>query len=319
MIALIAAFAAGCLLTFAATRLTGRGGKETADAARNGARARVEEAVTIFGEEMEKLAFDPAGSQVTEAMLGDYQSALDAYDRAKLAPADDEPQIARALDQGRAALVRLSARIDHRPIPIEALEGSLAPAPAVLASTDRFLHGGAAPGSFDVLVDRPEPGRPVIADISFQGDGNFFVRPVTRTAKRVQTGQTLVNFQRTYQGRHLVDPAVTHLKVELTNIQGPCRWSVRFQPLGEAIPFTGEAYGSSPHEVLVHSGGRTDVSVQARTTGTWRFTFRSPKRDSGNDWVYGLRDGSAELTLPAAGWLLIQVPDGGNWSVQTVT
>lgn len=327
MIALVAAFAAGCLLTFGATRLLGRRAPHHptvgpgAGAGRPGRLdrhvTRVDEAITAFGEELENLAFDPAAPSVTEAMLADYQAALDAYDRAKLVPVGDEARIAGSLDRGRAALVRLSARVEHRPVPIDALEGALAAAPAVHAEADRFLHSGKAPGTFEVLVDRPEPGRPTIAEITFKGSGNFFVRPVTRTADRFETGQTLVNFQRVYRGRHLIDTSVTHLKVELQNIEGACGWSVRFLPVSAALPLDGEAHGSTPHEVLVHSGGRTSVTVQVRTTGTWRVDYRAPARDKGTDWIYGLDDGTKELAVPAAGWLLVQVPDGGRWSLQT--
>ncbi|MHA6765606.1 hypothetical protein [Streptacidiphilus sp. PAMC 29251] len=330
MIGLVAAFLAGCVVTFALTRLLDRrparpavgpggggGGRRPRGADRG--TTRVDEAVTAFGEELEHLDFDPAAAAVTEAMLADYQAALDAYDRAKLLPVGEEPRIARALDQGRAALVRLSARIEHRPIPIEALEGSLAPAPAVRADADRFLHAGTAAGTFEVLVDRPEPGRPTIAEISFKGNGNFFVHPVTRTARQLETGQALVNFQKAYRGRHLIDDSTTHLKVELLNIEGACRWSVRFLPIAEALPLEGVAHGRNPHEVLVHSGGRTTVTVQVRTTGTWQVKYRSPTRASrdGTDWIYGLGDGTKELAVPAAGWLLVHLPEGGEWSLQT--
>lgn len=320
MLAVISAFVVGSLVTLAASRLVNRWSTSRsarpAGAGRGGG-ARVDEAVTTFGEELENLAFDPAAPSVTAPMIADYQAALDAYEQAKLAPAGDEPQVARALDRGRAALVRLSARIEHRPIPIEAFEGALAPAPAVRVSADRFLHSGTSPGTFDVLVDRPEPGRHTIADIGFEGRGNFFVRPVTRTRKDFETGPALVNFQNSYEGRLLIEPSVTHLKVELQNIQGDCRWSVRFLPIGQALPFDGEAHGRSPHEVLVHSGGRTTVTVQARTTGTWRVEYRSPTRDSGNDWIHGLGNGAKELAVPGAGWLLVRIPDGGTWSLQT--
>ncbi|MFC1411765.1 hypothetical protein ACEZCY_21135 [Streptacidiphilus sp. N1-12] len=324
MIGLVAAFLAGCAVTFALTRLLDRraahpalgpGGGRPRGADRR--TTRVDEAVTAFGEQLEHLDFDPAAATVTEAMLADYQAALDAYDRAKLLPVGDEARIARTLDRGRAALVRLSARVEHRPIPIEALEGSLDPAPAVRADADRFLHSGTAPGTFEVLVDRPEPGRPTIAEISFKGNGNFFVRPVIRTDARFETGQTLVNYQKAYRGRHLIDDSTTHLKVELQRIEGACRWSVRFLPISEALPLDGLAHGSAPHEVLAHSGGRTTVTVQARTTGTWRVDYRSPTRDSGTDWIHGLGDGAKELPVPAAGWILVQFPQGGTWSLQT--
>lgn len=317
MIGLVVAFVAGCLVTFGVLRALGARGPRTPVAPAGGA-VRVAEAVTVYGEELESLAFDPASPGATAAMIADYQAALDCYEQAKAAPVGDEPEIARALDRGRAALVRLSARIDGRPIPIEALESALAPAPPVLVSEDRYLHSGTAPGEFDVLVDRPEPGSPVIADIAFEGQGNFFVRPLTRTEGRLTIGQTLVNFQRAYQGRHLVDTSVTHLRVEVKNSQGPCRWSVRLLPVDRALSFTGEAHGSTAHEVLAHTGGRVRIAVQARTTGTWRVTYRAPRRDSGTDWIHGLGDGFQDLVVPAAGWILVQVPDGGSWSLQTV-
>ena len=318
MWALIAAFLAGVVVTVLVTRLLPRRESTPRRATGGGEKdARIEESITTFGEQLENLVFDPGAPGHTEAMVVDYRAALEAYDKAKAVPVgrpNSEARVAAALGKGRAALIRLDARLNHRPVPIDAIDDDLAPAPKVKVSEDRYLTAGKSPGEYEILLDRPEPGRHAIADIAYRGDANFFVYPVTRTDGTFETGQTIVNAQRSYKGRHLVDPSITHFKVQLTGES--CDWSVRLLPTSAALPFEGERHGRESQEVLAYDGPRTRVTVQVRTKGTWRLSFERPGRRDGTDWIHGLGDGMKQLNVPGSGWLIVQVPDGGSWSVQ---
>lgn len=281
MLALVASFLAGVVVTVLVTRLLPHrrtAAPRTPRAPRINERdARIEESITAFGEQLETLVFDPTAAGHTEAMLDDYRAALDAYEKAKAVNTDapkGEARVVAALGKGHAALIRLDARINHRPVPIEAIEDGSAPTPELRAAAERFLTSGKRPGVFEILLDRPEPEKYAIAEIDYRGDANFFVRPMTRTEGSFETHQTMVNAQRSYKGRHLVDPSVTHFKIEMTG--DSCKWSVRMLPTDAALPLEGERHGREANEVLAYDGARTKVSIQVRTRGTWRLTFQRP-------------------------------------------
>jgi hypothetical protein len=166
VLALVASFLAGVVVAVPATVLAGRVRPRRRATGSRPARidersARIEESITAFGKQLESLVFDPAAAGHTEAMLGDYQAALDAYERAKdvdTGRPDGEARVATALGKGRAALIRLDARLNHRPVPIEAIEDASAPVPELRAD-ERFLTSGRKPGDFEILLDRPEPER----------------------------------------------------------------------------------------------------------------------------------------------------------------
>ena len=315
MVALVASFLVGVGATLLVTRLMAR--RTTTPArvkAPDPTQQRLEESITSFGEELEGLRFDPKGPKATEAMVADYRAALDAYDKAKNVPAGQknrEAKVAAALGKGRAALIRLDARVNHRPVPIEAIGDDFAPVAELRATGDRFLTEGRTSGEFEVIIDRPEPGQFAIAEFTYRGDSNFFVWPVIRTQGTFETKQPIVNAQRTYRGRHLVPPEVTHFKIEARG-ESP-KWSVRMLPVSAALPFDGETNGRTPHEVIAYNGRRTVVTVQVRTTGVWRLTFVP---GDGTDWIHGLGDGMKRLNVPRSGWLVVTVPDGGSWSLQ---
>ncbi len=85
-------------------------------------RTVVDEDITAFGEELERLDFSPADPSATDAMRGDYTHALDAYDRAKslmaaAAKPDDVRPVTEALEDGRFSLATLAARRTGAPLP----------------------------------------------------------------------------------------------------------------------------------------------------------------------------------------------------------
>ncbi|MFI1565655.1 hypothetical protein ACH4ZX_21825 [Streptomyces sp. NPDC020490] len=85
-------------------------------------RVVVDEDITAFGEELDRLDFHPAESGADDAMRADYERALDAYEQAKTAMAaaarpEDVRAVTRALEDGRFSLAQLAARREHRPLP----------------------------------------------------------------------------------------------------------------------------------------------------------------------------------------------------------
>lgn len=82
----------------------------------------VDEDITAFGEELDRLDFHPAEPGADDAMRKDYEQGLDSYDRAKQIMASvqrpEEVQgVTQALEDGRYALARLDARRQGRPVP----------------------------------------------------------------------------------------------------------------------------------------------------------------------------------------------------------
>ncbi|WEP00182.1 hypothetical protein A6P39_012030 [Streptomyces sp. FXJ1.172] len=85
-------------------------------------RVVVDEDITAFGEELDRLDFQPSEPGATDAMRDDYARALDAYDRAKqqmaaaTRPQDVQP-VTETLAEGRFALAVLAARRCGAPLP----------------------------------------------------------------------------------------------------------------------------------------------------------------------------------------------------------
>ncbi|MFI1413852.1 hypothetical protein ACH4Y0_28585 [Streptomyces sp. NPDC020707] len=85
-------------------------------------RVVVDEDITAFGEELDRLDFHPAEAGADDAMRADYERSLDAYDRAKsfMAAAtrpEDVRGVTQALEDGRFSLAVLAARREGRPVP----------------------------------------------------------------------------------------------------------------------------------------------------------------------------------------------------------
>lgn len=82
----------------------------------------VDEDITAFGEELDRLDFSPSEPGADEAERADYTHALDAYDRAKdkMAAArrpGDVRGVTEALEDGRYSLAVLDARRTGKPLP----------------------------------------------------------------------------------------------------------------------------------------------------------------------------------------------------------
>ncbi|WP_030568085.1 hypothetical protein [Streptomyces aureocirculatus] len=85
-------------------------------------RVVVDEDITAFGEELDRLDFHPAEAGADDAMRADYERSLDAYEKAKsfMAAAERPEQVravTQALEDGRFSLALLAARREGRPLP----------------------------------------------------------------------------------------------------------------------------------------------------------------------------------------------------------
>ncbi|BFV57146.1 hypothetical protein KCMC57_up22500 [Kitasatospora sp. CMC57] len=85
-------------------------------------RVVVDEDITAFGEELDRLDFAPGDPSADDAQRADYAHALDCYESAKRAmDAATEPEqvrpVTEALADGRFALATLTARREQRPLP----------------------------------------------------------------------------------------------------------------------------------------------------------------------------------------------------------
>ncbi|MFD9796731.1 hypothetical protein ACFWXK_37940 [Streptomyces sp. NPDC059070] len=82
----------------------------------------VDEDITAFGEELDRLDFHPAEAGADDAMRADYERALDSYEGAKTLMAaarhpGDVRGVTQTLEDGRFSLATLAARREHRPLP----------------------------------------------------------------------------------------------------------------------------------------------------------------------------------------------------------
>ncbi|MFB7531084.1 hypothetical protein ACFC0C_23085 [Streptomyces sp. NPDC056178] len=120
----------GVLLALGAVAVVGGGGyalyrrseKKRRRAELEALRVVVDEDITAFGQELERLDFHPSEPGADDAMRQDYSHALDMYDKAKelmavaAEPRDVQP-VTAALEEGRYGLATLAARRAGTPVP----------------------------------------------------------------------------------------------------------------------------------------------------------------------------------------------------------
>ncbi|MEV5019538.1 hypothetical protein ACIGW1_25115 [Streptomyces sp. NPDC053780] len=85
-------------------------------------RVVVDEDITAFGEELDRLDFHPGEPGADDAMRADYEHGLDAYEQAKTFMGnarrpEDVRAVTQSLEDGRFSLARLAARREGRPLP----------------------------------------------------------------------------------------------------------------------------------------------------------------------------------------------------------
>ncbi|MFJ7245184.1 hypothetical protein ACIQWA_11110 [Kitasatospora sp. NPDC098652] len=82
----------------------------------------VDEDITAFGVELERLDFDPRAADADDAQRTDYSHALDSYEKSKrlmneAKKPEDVKQVTEAIEDGRFQLATLAARREKRPLP----------------------------------------------------------------------------------------------------------------------------------------------------------------------------------------------------------
>ncbi|WP_369392075.1 hypothetical protein AB5J72_34165 [Streptomyces sp. CG1] len=122
LIAVGAVVVVGGAGAYALVRRNRRRHEEEQRAALDRLRVVVDEDITAFGEELDRLDFQPGDPGADDAMRADYEHALDAYETAKQRMAaagrpEDVRTVTEALEDGRFSLARLAARREGRPLP----------------------------------------------------------------------------------------------------------------------------------------------------------------------------------------------------------
>ena len=122
LIATAAVLAAGGAGAYALVRRNRRRHDEEQRAALERLRVVVDEDITAFGEELDRLDFHPAEPGADDAMRADYERSLDAYEKAKQYMAEarkpeDVRPVTEALEDGRFSLAQLAARREGGPLP----------------------------------------------------------------------------------------------------------------------------------------------------------------------------------------------------------
>ncbi|MEU6587975.1 hypothetical protein ABZ923_01845 [Streptomyces sp. NPDC046881] len=118
-VAVLVAAGAGA---YALVRRTRKRREQEQRAALERLRVVVDEDITAFGEELDRLDFRPSEPGADDAMRADYERALDAYETAKQRMGaarrpEDVRLVTEALEDGRFSLAQLAARREHRPLP----------------------------------------------------------------------------------------------------------------------------------------------------------------------------------------------------------
>ncbi|MEU6145715.1 hypothetical protein ABZ848_35925 [Streptomyces sp. NPDC047081] len=122
LIAVGAVLVAGGAGAYTLVRRNRRRHAEEQRAALERLRVVVDEDITAFGEELDRLDFHPAEAGADDAMRADYERALDAYEQAKsyMASAtkpEDVRAVTQSLEDGRFSLAQLAARREGRALP----------------------------------------------------------------------------------------------------------------------------------------------------------------------------------------------------------
>ncbi len=122
LIAVGAVVVAGGVGAYTLVRRNRRRRSQEQRAALDKLRVVVDEDITAFGEELDRLDFHPAEVGADDAMRADYERALDAYEQAKSSMAaahrpEDVRAVTEALEDGRFSLALLAARREGRPLP----------------------------------------------------------------------------------------------------------------------------------------------------------------------------------------------------------
>ncbi|MEU3148186.1 MULTISPECIES: hypothetical protein [unclassified Streptomyces] len=117
-----AVVAVGGAGAYAVVRRNRKRHEEEQRAALEKLRVVVDEDITAFGEELDRLDFHPGEPRADDAMRADYERALDSYELSKhlmdgAGRPEDVRAVTQAVEDGRFALAALAARREGRPLP----------------------------------------------------------------------------------------------------------------------------------------------------------------------------------------------------------
>ncbi|WAX77762.1 hypothetical protein [Streptomyces sp. KMM 9044] len=122
LIAVGAVVAVGGAGAYAVVRRNRKRHEEEQRAGLEKLRVVVDEDITAFGEELDRLDFHPGEPGADDAMRADYERALDSYELSKqlmdrAGRPEDVRAVTQAVEHGRFALAVLAARREGRPLP----------------------------------------------------------------------------------------------------------------------------------------------------------------------------------------------------------
>ncbi|MFD4988412.1 hypothetical protein [Streptomyces sp. NPDC058374] len=120
-------------------------------------RVVVDEDITAFGEELERLDFRPSEPGADDEMRGDYERALDAYENAKslmdhARKPEDVREVTKALEDGRFALAVLDARRSGRELPVRRAPCFFDPRHGLSVADVTWAPAGGAPREVPVCA-----------------------------------------------------------------------------------------------------------------------------------------------------------------------
>ncbi|MER5731718.1 hypothetical protein ABT084_25855 [Streptomyces sp. NPDC002138] len=117
----------------------------------------VDEDITAFGEELDRLDFHPGEPGADDAMRKDYEQGLDSYEKAKQIMAsvrhpDEVRGVTQALEDGRYALASLDARRQGKPVPERRAPCFFDPRHGVSTEDAAWAPAGGAPRTVPVCA-----------------------------------------------------------------------------------------------------------------------------------------------------------------------
>ncbi|MFG2137987.1 hypothetical protein [Streptomyces sp. NPDC048650] len=165
---------------YAIARRNRRRRAEEERAALEDLRVVVDEDITAFGEELDRLDFSPGEPGADDAMRADYAHALDAYESAKSAMAKaehpgDVQAVTTALEDGRFSLATLAARRAGEPLPERRLPCFFDPRHGPSVVDARWAPAGGAERTVPVCAadkSRLDDGREPLARTVRTADGD---------------------------------------------------------------------------------------------------------------------------------------------------
>ncbi|MEY9928914.1 hypothetical protein ABH926_003554 [Catenulispora sp. GP43] len=229
-------------------------------------------ALAEYRRQLDDVPFSPEADGVTPAMRAEHYAAADAVARAASWVAQSGPsrdkEIYAAIGTGRKALIRLTAMLERRPIPMplltaDELSGHVNAATDVHTG-DRFRWEG--DGDAEFLVDRPVPGKPVLLEVVSLGERHLELNvvQVERTDRKLEEHRS-GSAGRGLVFRKMARPEVTHLR-----ITGSGSWRARVVQPDELPPMERVTTGQG-EAWFRHTLGARKVAIQGAEGGSLEF------------------------------------------------